>query len=150
MQWDEFASHLAKTPASVLAARDTKSHSVLHTAVTLGNASVIELLLAAGADPNHSDRNGHTALHSIVFHLFWGRDRGKDEGDADETRTRTQAAKSCVLALRKGGADVRRQDKNGLTPVQLLDLHSPQIVPSLAVAVRAALHADVSGGKLAV
>lgn len=60
-------------------------------------AATIALLIASGADPNAGDKNGVTPLHRVV-------------------RTRCAAA---VNALLDGGADARRQNGNGSTPVML-------------------------------
>jgi hypothetical protein len=60
-------------------------------------AATIATLIVAGADPNAVDKSGVTPLHRAV-------------------RTRCAAA---VRALLDGGADVRRQNNNGSTPMQL-------------------------------
>jgi hypothetical protein len=63
-------------------------------------AATIAYLIAAGADPNGVDKGGVTPLHRAV-------------------RNRCAAA---VRALLDGGADARRANNNGSTPIQLAKL----------------------------
>src|SRR5205814_1829037 len=60
-------------------------------------AAVVAALIAAGADPNATDKSGVAPLHRAV-------------------RTRCSAA---VRALLEGGADPRRTNKSGSTPIKL-------------------------------
>src|SRR5262249_48858374 len=60
-------------------------------------ATVIAALIAAGADPNATDKSGVAPLHRAV-------------------RTRSSAA---VRALLEGGADPKRTNKSGSTPMKL-------------------------------
>ena len=60
-------------------------------------AATVACLIGAGADPNAVDKSGVTALHRAV-------------------RTRCTGA---VRALLQGGADARRRNKNGSTPIRL-------------------------------
>lgn len=60
-------------------------------------AATIAILIAAGADPNATDRSGVAPLHRAV-------------------RTRCATA---VRALIEGGADMRRRNANGSTPIML-------------------------------
>ena len=59
--------------------------------------SIIEYLIAAGADPNACDKSGVAPLHRAV-------------------RTRSAAA---VRALLENGADLRLMNKSGSTPLHL-------------------------------
>ncbi|HKA88254.1 MAG TPA: ankyrin repeat domain-containing protein [Haliangiales bacterium] len=68
-----------------------------HTWDPAAQASVIELLIEAGADPNAVDKGGVTALHRAV-------------------RNRCAAA---VRALLGGGADARKKTKRGTLPLTL-------------------------------
>jgi Ankyrin repeats (many copies) len=63
-------------------------------------AATIAVLIAAGADPNAIDNSGVAPLHRAV-------------------RTRCSAA---VQALLEGGADIRRKNKSGSTPMRLARL----------------------------
>lgn len=63
-------------------------------------SATIAVLVAAGADPNATDNSGVAPLHRAV-------------------RTRCAAA---VQALLEGGADIRRKNKSGSTPMRLATL----------------------------
>jgi 26S proteasome non-ATPase regulatory subunit 10 len=66
----------------------------LHRAVATGDAQLVKLLLAFGANPNVADDGGMTPLH-----------RAASTGDAD-----------CAAALVAKGAKVNTMDKGGRTP----------------------------------
>jgi hypothetical protein len=66
----------------------------------LAQAATVTALVAAGADPDATDNSGVTPLHRAV-------------------RTRCTGA---VRALLEGGANVRRQNKSGSTPMRLAKL----------------------------
>jgi hypothetical protein len=90
-----------------LYARNRRGATALHYAADGGpgspgwdpaaQAATIALLIAAGADPNATDKNGVTPLHRAV-------------------RTRCAAAVGALLA---GGADVARTNGNGSTAMML-------------------------------
>ena len=95
---------------AVVRARNRRGAEPLHYAADGGpgspswnpeaQAATIAVLIAAGADPNATDSSGVAPLHRAV-------------------RTRCTGA---VLALLKGGADIRRKNKNGSTPLRLATL----------------------------
>jgi ankyrin repeat protein len=51
-----------------LAARNPLGVAPLHSAVTSGNAALVELLLGRGANPNAEEANGMTPLHTAAGH----------------------------------------------------------------------------------
>ena len=71
--------------------------TALHVAAAAYRDAMARELIAAGADPNATDKSGVAPLHRAV-------------------RTRCAAA---VKALIAGGADPRRPNKNGSTPLRL-------------------------------
>ncbi len=42
-------------------------NTLLHSAVVSGNLQEVERLLAAGADPNIANRDGHTSVHAAAI-----------------------------------------------------------------------------------
>lgn len=72
------------------------SNTALHAAIAGGpHREVVGLLVEAGADVNLLDSNGHTPLHSAVFHN----------------------APELIAYLLANGADVNRQAEGGPTPL---------------------------------
>lgn len=76
---------------------DAKSRTPLDWTAYLGNASISELLIAAGANVNSKDLEGFSPLHKAIIN-------GHME---------------LAEALLAAGADVNAQSLNGTTPVQL-------------------------------
>ncbi|XP_048209598.1 inhibitor of Bruton tyrosine kinase isoform X2 [Perognathus longimembris pacificus] len=80
-------------------ARDALGRSALHLAASCGRRAALEWLLERGADPQARDReSGWTALHRGLFY-----------GHID-----------CAWALLKHGVSLYMQDKEGLSPLDLL------------------------------
>ena len=57
---------LENSRQDVLAIRDKAKHSALNVAAWQGNVEGVKLLIAAGADVNNADVNGHRPLHHAV------------------------------------------------------------------------------------
>jgi len=57
---------LSHSKEAVLAARDKAKHSALNIAAWHGNVEGVKLLIAAGADANNADVNGHRPLHHAL------------------------------------------------------------------------------------
>ncbi len=89
-------------------ARDDEGRSVLHYAVSNPNSSPARTLLAAGLDPNLADYNGDTPLHS------------------KDLRPRL------VAAFAAAGADLDKENKAGLSPVEMA--RSPDVLQAFAEA----------------
>lgn len=75
----------------------THGRSLLHTAATVGNGKMVQLLVARGADLNAVDDLGMTPLH-------WAVERRKDR---------------CAIALVEAGADLHVQRFDGQTAADL-------------------------------
>ena len=58
---------LAVSRAGVTAARDKGLHSALNMAAFYGNVDGVKALIAAGADVNNPDVNGHTPMHHALL-----------------------------------------------------------------------------------
>jgi len=96
---------VAKNPSRVLP---------IHSAAATRDASVVRIILAAGADPDSQQSGGHTALHSAVMHdnlamtvllLSNGADieLQNDEGFSALRLAENQRATRCIVALRRLG-----------------------------------------------
>lgn len=81
--------------------RDLRGNTALHYAAFTGNAASATLLLKAGAPVNATDESGRTPLMQA---MAWRKDK---------------EAIAIVRALLDAGADPRREDRNGESPLTL-------------------------------
>lgn len=94
----ELKALLTKEP-SQLNVKNIRGATPLHLAAINPDASVIEVLLAAGADVNVADDDGFTPLHMAAFHR-----------QADY-----------ALLLLEAGADVNAKTVSGRTPLSMAE-----------------------------
>jgi hypothetical protein len=85
--------------------------------VASGGPKVIDLLIAAGADPRDVDAHGDTALHmtadpAVIPTLVRAGARLEAQNDKDRTPVLTVATENVALALLAAGANPRAVDKN--------------------------------------
>jgi ankyrin len=85
----------------------------LHVAAVYGHLEVIELLLAAGADPNRTDPHGNGALWAAVHQACLG--------------TRTDRSLAVVSRLLGGGADPDHRNRYGRSPRESAGLRDPAV-----------------------
>ena len=80
-------------------AQDDNGWTPLHFAAQSGNLQIADLLLVSGADVDRRDSNGNSALFRAVFAF---------SGDG-----------TFIAALRAKGADAKRENNHGVSPLAL-------------------------------
>jgi len=110
---------------------DEKDGTALQVAASAGRADLVKVLIAHGADVNHPDKNGHTALMCATFGSViksapaWLASSffELDEDDALFTRMGTEHLLAAKLLL-DAGANVNAQGKDcGLTALMVAAMH---------------------------
>ena len=106
-------TRLVSDRPELLRASDFRGSTPLVLATYLGQAEIAEALLAAGADPDITDKSGNTPLMGVSF-------KGYTE---------------LVDLLLRHGADVNRTGANGATALHLAVMfHQPAVVRQLVEA----------------
>ncbi|KAH7109414.1 ankyrin repeat-containing domain protein [Dendryphion nanum] len=115
----------------LLALHDYKWKSPLHEACSHRDVSIVQILLAAGADPNcfevqpgmewYTTEKGRTALHALCDFNDAFRGPKRDAVDPDAT-------KECFDLLIAAGAKVNQPDERGYTPLHLADFIATQLL----------------------
>ena len=86
--------------------RNTMKVGVINTAAASQNAEIVKAVLHAGADPNHQQQAGYTALHEAATHNNVAMAQALLDAGADPS-IRSDDGKSAVeMAFTKGHAEV--------------------------------------------
>ena len=107
-----------------------------------GSAEIVQFLVHSGADPNHADANGDTALHHVCRHgdtfsiralLRLGADASLIDNDGQCVLHHLSGRGSeCMHELVAAGAPVNHRDKEGQIPLHLAcDIQSVSLVRAL-------------------
>lgn len=89
---------LLKDPSNDITEVDENGQTALHYAAALGNAPILKILVTAGADLDHTDLLGNSALHTAVL----------------------AAKQSNAIALQNLGVDINLRNKDGETAIVML------------------------------
>jgi uncharacterized protein len=111
---------------------DREGRSDLHYAARDGDLSAVEKLVSAGADVNLQDRRGWSPLHFaaqagavdvVTFLITHGASVDPEDGLGNtplSTATFNSRGRGEVIrALRAAGADPRKKNKSGVSPLAL-------------------------------
>jgi ankyrin repeat protein len=153
----ELRRALEKNAAGLVAARDRKEKTPLHTAVSCENRAAMEMLVKHGADMNATDITGMTPLHVAAMlgraeEAGWLLDHGarRDERDSfGDTPVHTAAVfgqGGVIEVLAARGAPLNAPNSAGKTPVMLARDNRRHRVVSLLENLLAERAAAAPGG----
>ena len=94
---------------SYFSKQDSEGITLLHRLAWNNHAELLELILAAGVDPNIKDKNGETPLHGAVA---------------------SEAEEACAVLITYG-AEKGALDKDGLPPSHWLERYPNQKIKDL-------------------
>jgi ankyrin repeat protein len=94
---------------------NTPLHLALRYAIWQGDASPVEALLEAGADPSAQDNRGTTALHVLAYRVM-----------------QSEGCRSLFSKMLKRGLDINARNAAGQTPIFNLNKPFPSYIESVA------------------
>lgn len=135
-----FCRELIKAGSMPAKHRTPEGGGVMHTAAFFGNAAAITLFLKAGCDPNLTDDRHRTVAHEAIDSAFEGVGaldvlkrllkarvdlNVKDfHGETPAHRAARRGLLEVMDLLKSNGADMRSENMQGQTPLQLLMMRS--------------------------
>ena len=106
-------------------ARDTECRTPLHRALFDGDLVRAVALLEAGAELEAADQRGRTAIHHAIMGIGYAREIGRPDMPQNPATASAKNIGPLLSFVIANGADVRRADAQGRTPLHTLLLERP-------------------------
>lgn len=106
-------------------ARDAEGKTPLHHALLEGDVTRAFALLEAGADLEVADRLGRTAIHQAIMGVGFPREIGRPDVTQHAPSAKEKNLGPILAFVIANGADVRKVDQQGRTPLHTLLAERP-------------------------